>query len=59
MSNDSDKDNDRRDSGGDRDRDKSVVKSRQRTAIACNYCRRRKVSDSHVFIFQFFISELY
>jgi hypothetical protein len=59
MSNDSDKDSERRDSGGDRDRDKLVVKSRQRTAIACNYCRRRKVSDSNLFIFYYFISELY
>lgn len=31
--------------GGDRDKERSV-KLRQRTAIACNYCRRRKVSSN-------------
>lgn len=41
---DPDKDSDAHDSGGgDRDKDRGV-KLRQRTAIACNYCRRRKVS---------------
>lgn len=42
-SNESEKDEkDGRDSGGDKEKEKSS-KSRQRTAIACNYCRRRKV----------------
>lgn len=43
---DPDKDSDAHDlGGGDKDKDRGV-KLRQRTAIACNYCRRRKVSLS-------------
>lgn len=43
MPNDLNKNRDRRDSDGEKERDRLVVKARQRTAIACNYCRRRKV----------------
>lgn len=39
---DHEKDSDRKDTGGEKDKDRGV-KLRQRTAIACNYCRRRKV----------------